>query len=462
VLNTHIYIYIMQGIVLLEKDEKTLCVELAISIARSKLERSEYGDEEEMMEEISRDNYVRKCQAMMIGEVEMKEEFFREFAEYVTCQKSLDLLSVYILLLALLMKYAEKDQTRRESLIRFLVSLLLKNHDGDNSSNHSKVVKGMIDDVGQDGGGGGVEKAGSTRNVRLRILEHIFNSLDQESHLRYEIFILMIRVALQLDIPVIDGGLLLVSSSFKRLPEWLDVWQSVTRDEKRSMYLLLRDLFRRLGNMEMAVESSRLAMTYIDDKDKKGHVEEARRSIAEALNVDQMFVMDRFLEIDLVKFIQGDPLYELLYIVVHGSLEEFVDFYSRHAMILERYGLVYEDLLRKMRLLSLVQLASPDDVWLSYPEVADALQIDVEEVETWIIDAIRFKLVEARLDQFDQSVWLKKLVSRVFETKEWHALADQIQEWNVKLDYMLDSIRASKLETLATTTTTTNTTTTTF
>ena len=433
----------MQGIVLLDKDEKTLCVELAISIARSKLERSEYGDEEEMMEEISRDSWVKKCQALSNtsdGDAEiMTEGFFKEFAKYVTCQK-LDLLSVYTLLLALLMKYAEKDQVKRESLIRFLVSLLLKDE--------PVKVKAVHEDERDNGDDGYHDKKKKvSSHIQLRILEHIFNSLDEESHLRYEVFIHIIQVAFRV------GEVDVLASAFNRLPKWLDKWQSVTLDEKRSMYFLLRDLFRQSGNMEMmVVECSRLAMNSIQDKDMGSYAEEAKRSIAEALNVNQMFVMDQFLEIDLVNSIQGDPLYELLCIVVRGSLEEFVDFYSRHSIALEQYGLVYENLLRKMRLLSLTQLANPNEVWLSYQEVADALQIGVDEVETWIIEAIRLKLVEAQLDQFDQSVWLKKIVSRVFEAKEWLTLADQINEWNTKLDYMLDTIRNSKLENLTTTT----------
>ena len=42
--------------------------------------------------------------------------------------------------------------------------------------------------------------------------------------------------------------------------------------------------------------------------------------------------------------------------------------------------------------------------FLSYTKIAEELEIDVDEVEAWVVDAISNKLLEASMDQFQSQV----------------------------------------------------------
>lgn len=56
-----------------------------------------------------------------------------------------------------------------------------------------------------------------------------------------------------------------------------------------------------------------------------------------------------------------------------------------------------------MRLLTLCTLGANEKT-LAYDKIAQALQVDAEDVETWVVDAISNHLLEASMDQFKSVV----------------------------------------------------------
>lgn len=67
-----------------------------------------------------------------------------------------------------------------------------------------------------------------------------------------------------------------------------------------------------------------------------------------------------------------------------------------------QYALDTNDLEYKMKLLTLATLASQltsAERILTFQQISDALQIPVEDVEIWVIDAIGNHLVDASIDQ---------------------------------------------------------------
>ena len=56
-----------------------------------------------------------------------------------------------------------------------------------------------------------------------------------------------------------------------------------------------------------------------------------------------------------------------------------------------------------MKLLTLCTLGSKMK-FLSYTKIAEELEVDVDDVEMWVVDAISNKLLEASMDQFQSQV----------------------------------------------------------
>ena len=56
-----------------------------------------------------------------------------------------------------------------------------------------------------------------------------------------------------------------------------------------------------------------------------------------------------------------------------------------------------------MKLLTLCTLGSKKK-FLSYSEISEELEISLDDVEMWVVDAISNKLLEASMDQFQSQV----------------------------------------------------------
>lgn len=107
-----------------------------------------------------------------------------------------------------------------------------------------------------------------------------------------------------------------------------------------------------------------------------------------------------------------------------------------------------EGVLRKLRAIALVQLASESsNQQLSYSDISSALQVDSSEVEVYVIDgeftcvefctqiltpAIRDNLLKARLSQPTSTVRIlsvSSVASRNFGAAEWQLLERRLQDW---------------------------------
>ena len=71
-----------------------------------------------------------------------------------------------------------------------------------------------------------------------------------------------------------------------------------------------------------------------------------------------------------------------------------------------------------------------------------ALQIEVSEVEQWVVQAITASLVKARMDQQRQVVIVNQCVQRVFGQEQWAQLDQKLSAWNQNIGNILDAIAA--------------------
>jgi hypothetical protein len=129
--------------------------------------------------------------------------------------------------------------------------------------------------------------------------------------------------------------------------------------------------------------------------------------IAATLRLPSAFDFDSLLKLDALGTAEDHELYSLLRIFLDGGLIEFTSWAQTHAHSLEEYSEVHllspmtmlsptlsspeldrTQLNRKIRLLTLASLAYKHvGQDLPYAKIATALQVDVSEVEGWVIDS---------------------------------------------------------------------------
>jgi len=138
-----------------------------------------------------------------------------------------------------------------------------------------------------------------------------------------------------------------------------------------------------------------------------------------------------------------EPLYALLQILQEGKLTDFQSHLQAQPNLLATYSLSPATLTHNMRLLSLCSLASEHEE-IPYSAIAQTLQISLDEVESWVVNAVSKDLISAKMDQLSQVVMVERCVVRKFGSKEWRMLKSRLDFWKTNVRGVLEGLKAGQ------------------
>jgi len=275
--------------------------------------------------------------------------------------------------------------------------------------------------------------------LRLKILNNLYNMFDNDSISRYEVFMFILQYAL--DSKTTD----VVIQHFKNLSVWLKIWGADVK-QTRSLYKLVYTI---LEQANQRVEAYNALIKYLStfDADVEGissAKEEAVRVASQAIKLPEIHQCDELLEMPAVKQLEKDStyckLYELLKLFACDKLEDFQHFHEENPDYLKSVGISHDECLKKIRFLSLATLASENHE-IPYSLVAETLNIPEEDVETWSILAISACLIEAKMDQLRNIVVISRCTQRVFTIAQWKQLSDRLRVWKDNVRGLLHVVR---------------------
>ena len=140
-----------------------------------------------------------------------------------------------------------------------------------------------------------------------------------------------------------------------------------------------------------------------------------------------------------VRFLEGELIHDLLSIFVSEKLQAYMKFYKDHKEFVTSQGLNHEQNMKKMRLLSFMQLAESNPE-MTFAQLKDELQIEENEVESFIIEVLKTKLVRARIDQSSRKVHISSTMHRTFGRAQWLQLSDLLLAWKDNLALVQENI----------------------
>jgi len=128
------------------------------------------------------------------------------------------------------------------------------------------------------------------------------------------------------------------------------------------------------------------------------------------------------------------------YLAFHGDATNAAWMGSKH--------ISHETCLEKARLLALTGLASSAKMAtaIPYSTIAAALQIEMDEVESWVVRATTAGVIRAKMDQLDQTVSISKSTQRVFDASQWNSLGDKLQNWNTSVSELANAVEHARLQ----------------
>merc|ERR1712241_128682 len=130
---------------------------------------------------------------------------------------------------------------------------------------------------------------------------------------------------------------------------------------------------------------------------------------------------------------------ELLEIFVSEKLEGYQKFYENHREFISELGLKHEDNLTKMKLLTFMQLAETKSE-IRFGEIQQHMQIGESEVEEFLIDVLKTKLVRAKIDQGNQVIHVSSTMHRSFTKEHWHKLHTLLTNWRSNLHTVREQV----------------------
>jgi len=269
--------------------------------------------------------------------------------------------------------------------------------------------------------------------VCLKVLWSLFQSLEESSPMRFHVYYYLVGLAGKTDqLSTVYKDMTQVRNQFVKQPP--------SNEQTQKLLKLLHEVLLANGQSD---EASRVMIellgTYTTENASQAR-EEAQRCIIASLADPNTFLLDHLLQLKPVKFLEGELIHDLLTIFVSEKLESYVKFYESHKEFVNGLGLKHEDNMRKMKLLSFMQLAENRSE-ISFNEIQQAMQLQEGQVEGFIIDVIKTKLVKAKMNQGEQVVNVSSTMHRTFGPGHWQQLHSTLNLWKANLATVRDQMQ---------------------
>ncbi|KAA8913069.1 hypothetical protein TRICI_003271 [Trichomonascus ciferrii] len=270
----------------------------------------------------------------------------------------------------------------------------------------------------------------------LSVLTNLFNILPVRSPLRYQVFDTILGFANQT-----SNGHLLVNQ-LKHLPKWIEEW-GVGDAERQNVYVKVSQVLASLDS-EASYRYLHDAVSCIspDSASAPASVELTARLVKLALVSDDIYDFDDILALSAVQKLKDTAadLYRLLEIVSSGDFQSFSTYSAKLGDDVDMAAIE-----AKVKVLALANLAFQSSASITYASIAAAIQVPEEEVELWVIDAIRAGLVEGRLCQMEQRFDIHRATPiGKFGEEEWKEVSARLDKWKSSLREVYDVIRNAR------------------
>lgn len=281
--------------------------------------------------------------------------------------------------------------------------------------------------------------------VCLRVLNNLFHGLEDRSPLRYNVYYTLIKVAGQTD------NISAVFTDIESMKRWMHRC-AVSTEKLQGILRLLHEMLIDGKQSDLASKVMiELLSTYTEDNASQAR-DDAHRCIVASLGDPNTFLLDHLLTLKPVKFLEGELIHDLLTIFVSDKLSSYLQFYAANKDFVDSLGLRHEQSLQKMRLLTFMQIAETKKD-IPFETLQRELQINAEMVELFVIDALRTRMVRAKIDQMNRRVLVSSTIHRTFGKPQWQYLREILTQWKsniVGVQENMESIASLHYEPVAT------------
>jgi len=157
------------------------------------------------------------------------------------------------------------------------------------------------------------------------------------------------------------------------------------------------------------------------------------------LSLDKITLFGKINDLPSVKSLASTypQLSELLHSIYDFS--SFNKFVKDHGHFLQSENLNVELLTEKSRLCTLVNFCALREN-VSYSDIKDLIDVDIDDVERWVIKANSKKLMRAQLDQLEQIIVVLRASPVSYNKETWEFLLSRTKAWKSNMEVLAKSI----------------------
>ncbi|KAI8319061.1 hypothetical protein GQ54DRAFT_52073 [Martensiomyces pterosporus] len=277
--------------------------------------------------------------------------------------------------------------------------------------------------------------------VGLKVLNNLYNLLPS-TDIRRQVFEAIVRVAAKTSL------LATILPLISRLPKMFEEW-SVEEQTKAQVLLLVRDSLDKAQFTSEAYETELVFLQSISAEASQTK-EVATSAIVHFVNLTAVCDLDALASQPAVQTLNKEQKLGdagvLLEALLSSDYKAWKQFAQDKAAVLASLGVDAEKASDKVRLLTVASLAAESlgqDV--PFAAVAQAIEVDEDEVEVWIIDVIRAGLIQGKMNQVTRTVLPTRSTYRTFGEDQWKLLASRLDMWKESLEKLQPVIANAKL-----------------
>lgn len=264
----------------------------------------------------------------------------------------------------------------------------------------------------------------------ISVLSNFFNSIPEDSKLRVEILKSIIKV-----IEISNSTSLLSETFTNNLPKWL-IKSNAPNDEIKSILTNVSNiLFKQSSRKNSALS---LYKTLLNNDEISTDSKDLANFVVLSLKSNSYEDLTDFNLSELSSF---DPtLSELAQLYNNIDLAKFLSFASSNNSIFTKYDLNETELTHILRVASITKLTLRNRI-LPFSKIASELSIPESDVEEYIFNCIQFGILEGRISQSQEVLYVHKVKSiGSFDEENWKLIKSKLTAWKLSLKEIKETV----------------------
>ena len=281
--------------------------------------------------------------------------------------------------------------------------------------------------------------ASSVPKLRLQILVTLFNLLVRPQE-QFELVKALLRYGIANHLSSV------VSQLSEKADGWIKQWNLSVEDERELLKLFVQIMSSNNEELQSRKFLVRFLHTYGSDEFPSDVLDIALKAALAGVKSPPSAVTDRNLVLEGLskqRTMSSDLslLVGLLRIFSTGTLSEYKAYYAKNGDALQRINVDSDHSLHTMMLMTLCSTLMGHQK-VQYSDIASALEVDVGDVEEWIVEAVAEGLVEASMDQSNCVVSISRCFHGSFGKDQWEQILFKLVDWRRSVNTVLGAMKA--------------------